>query len=71
VRAEITGSGDELVITLNADELPVQASDASLRVTLPASAGSIADGVLEMTGQPPVPGEPRTVRTVHVRLTAA
>ena len=68
MKAEITGSGDELTITLDAGELPMRANDASLRAKLPESAGPIADGVLAMIGQPPEPGEPKTIRVVHVRL---
>lgn len=69
MRAEITGDGDELTVTLDADELPLAATDASLKATLPESAGSIADGVLAMIGGPPVPGDPRKIRVVHVRMT--
>ena len=47
MKVEITGSGDELTSwTLAADELPLAATDASLRVKPPASAGPICDGVL-------------------------
>jgi hypothetical protein len=69
MRAEITGDGDELTVTLDADELPLAATDASLRTKLPESAGSIADGVLSMIGGPPVPGDPRKIRVIHVRMT--
>jgi len=69
VKAEITDSGDELTITLDAADLPVTATDRALRVKLPSSAGDIADGILGMIGQPPEPGEPRKIRVVHVRLT--
>ena len=69
MKAEITGSGDELIISLDAAELPVPATDTSLRATLPGCAGDIADGILAMIGQPPQPGEPRAVRVVHVRMT--
>ena len=69
MKAEIAGDGDELTVTLDAAELPLAASDDSLRVKLPGSASSIADGVLGMIGEPPVPGDPRKIKVVHVRLT--
>jgi hypothetical protein len=69
MKAEITGSGDELVITLDAADLPLAATDQALRVKLPASAPGIADGILDMLASPPAPGEARPVRIVHVRLT--
>lgn len=69
MKAEITGDGDELCITLDADELPLAATDASLRAKLPESAGSICDGVLGMLGEPPQPGEAKRIRVVHVRMT--
>jgi hypothetical protein len=68
MKAEITGDGDELTVTLAADELPLAATDASLKAKLPESAGPIADGVLAMLGGPPVPGDPRKIRVIHVRL---
>lgn len=69
MRAEITADAPgELVISLPADELPVAATDASLKVKLPENAAGIADGVLAMLGQAPEPGEAKTVHTVHVRL---
>ena len=69
VKAEIVPQGqDELVITLDTSELPLAASDAALKVKLPENAAGIADGVLSMIGQAPVPGDPRPVRVVHVRL---
>ena len=68
MKAEITGSGDELTISLDASELPVIASDDSLRAKLPENAAGIADGVMAMISQPPQPGEPKAVRTVHVRM---
>ncbi len=69
MKAEITGSGDELTVTLDASELPMAATDASLKAKLPESAGSIADGVLAMIGAPPVAGDPRRIRVIHVRMT--
>jgi hypothetical protein len=71
MKAELTGDGHELVITLNTDELPVAASDSSLRGKLPGSALGIADGIMDMIGQPPEPGEPRAIRVVRVRLVRA
>ncbi len=71
MKAEITGDGDELTITLAADELPLAATDASLKAKLPESAGSIADGVLAMIGEAPVPGDPRKIHVIHVRLVRA
>ncbi|HLM90228.1 MAG TPA: hypothetical protein VK284_14630 [Streptosporangiaceae bacterium] len=69
MKAEITGQGDELTITLDAAELPgVTPSDASMRAKLPEAAGGIASGILAMIGAPPEPGEAKTVRVVHVRL---
>lgn len=69
MKAEIVPQGqDELVITLDTSELPLAASDAALKVKLPENAAGIADGVLSMIGQAPVPGDPRPVRVVHVRL---
>lgn len=69
MKAEITGDGDELTVTLDAGELPLAATDASLRAKLPESAGPIADGVLSMIGERPVPGDPRKIRVIHVRMT--
>lgn len=68
MKAEITGSGDELTITLDAGELPIIATDRSLQASLPESASGIADGILAMIGQPPQPGEAKTIRVVTVRL---
>lgn len=69
MKAEIApGDGDELVITLNTDELPMVTTDRALRDALPSSAASIADGILAMISQAPEPGQPRAVRVVTVRL---
>lgn len=68
MKAEITGDGDELTVTLDASELPLAATDASLRLKLPGSAGPICDGVLGMLGEKPEPGEAKKIRVVHVRL---
>ena len=69
MKAEITGSGDELTITLDAGELPITATDRALRAQLPGSASGIADGILGMISQPPgPPGEPSVIRVVTVRL---
>ncbi len=70
MRAEVTGSGDELVIELRAADLPggEDISPASLRKGLASTAGDVAAGILQMLGQPQPPGEPRQVRAVTVRL---
>ena len=72
MKAELTGGGHELTITLDTDELPVVVTDAgmaALRANLPGTAPGIADGVLDMITSPPEPGEPRAIRVVRVRLT--
>jgi len=50
MKAEITGSGDELIVSLPVEELPGAASDQSLRLKLPGSAPDITSGVLGMIG---------------------
>lgn len=68
MKAELAGSGDELTITIDAADLPLDATDRALALKLPANAGDLAEGILGMVGQPPKPGDPTVVRTVHVRL---
>lgn len=68
MKAELGASGDELTITLDADELGLAASGRALAMKLPGNAGGIADGIMGMIGQPPVPGDPAKIRVVHVRL---
>jgi hypothetical protein len=68
VKAEITGDGHELVVTIDVSELTVTATDQGLRAKLPSSAPGIATGVVDMLTPRPEPGEPRPVRIVRVRL---
>lgn len=53
---------------MDAGELPVAATDEGLPAGLPENAAGIADGVMNMLGQPPQPGDPVPVRVVHVRM---
>ena len=55
--------------SLDIEELPFDATGRALRARLPGSAPSIADGVIGMLAERPRSGEPRTITTVHVRLT--
>jgi hypothetical protein len=68
VKAEISRGTGELVITLDADDLPFSATDNSLKARLPGAAGDISEGILSMLGDPPGPGETVRVRVVRVRL---
>ena len=72
MKAEITaGSPDELIVSLDATDLPGGASvtDQSLKAGLPGAAPGIAAGILDMVGQPPEAGDPRRVSVVTVRVT--
>ncbi len=72
MRIEVTaGSPDELVVSLDAAEIPGGAwiTDASLKDSLPGAAPGIADGVLGIVGRPPEAGDPRRVAVVTVRVT--
>jgi hypothetical protein len=67
VRAEV--SGDELLITLDAAELPDRASERALAARLPRSAHEIATEVVRMLDTPKAARVPVTVRSVTVKLT--
>jgi hypothetical protein len=66
VRAEV--SGDELLITLDAAELPDKATARALAARLPRSAHDIAAEVVRMLDTPKPAAVPVTVRSVTVRL---
>ncbi len=66
MRAEV--SGDELLITIDAGELPGKATARSLTARLPRSAHDIASEVVRMLEAPKPAGVPVTVRAVSVRL---
>jgi hypothetical protein len=66
MRAEV--SGDELLITLDAAELPDKPSERALAARLPRSAQEIATEVVRMLDTPKAVGVPMTVRAVTVRL---
>lgn len=68
MKAEISGDGHELTVTLDVAELPFLASDRSLAARLPRSAAGIGAGILDMLSERPEPGEARPVRIVRVRL---
>ena len=67
MRAEV--SGDELLITLDAGELPDRVSERALAARLPRSAQEIATEVVRMLDTPKAAGVPVTVRSVTVKLT--
>jgi len=66
MRAEV--SGDELLITIDADELAGKATARSLTARLPRSAHDIAAEVVRMLEAPKPADVPVTVRAVTVRL---
>lgn len=71
MKAEIApGSGDELVVSLAAEDIPGGAdrSAASLQATLPRTAGQFAEGILAMLAAPQEPGAARRVSAVTVRI---
>ncbi len=71
VHVQVTGTGNELVIDLPVESLPIRADDATLRVRLPENAAGIAGGLLESVSAPQAPRDPRVIRIVRVRLTRA
>jgi hypothetical protein len=66
VRVDVTG--DELLITIDADELPSQADTRGLAARLPANASGIAAEVVKMLDAPKPAREPAVVRSVTVQL---
>jgi hypothetical protein len=66
MRAEV--SGDELVVTIDAGELPFRATARSLAARLPGTASDIAAETLSMLDAPKAASGPVTVRAVTVRL---
>jgi hypothetical protein len=66
MRAEV--DGDELLITLDAAELPGKATARALAARLPRSAHEIATEVVRMLDTPKDERDPVTVRSVTVRL---
>jgi hypothetical protein len=66
VRADV--SGDELLITLDAAELPSKATARALAARLPRSAHEIAAEVVWLLDTPKGDRDPVTVRSVTVRL---
>jgi hypothetical protein len=66
MRAEVTG--DELLITIDAAELPGKATARSLAARLPRSAHDIAEEVVRLLDAPKPAGVPVTVRAVTVKL---
>jgi len=66
MRAEI--HGDELVVTLDADELRTRATVQSLAARLPRSAHDIAAEVVRQLEVPKGASEPATICSVTVKL---
>jgi hypothetical protein len=66
MRADV--SGDELLITLDAAELPGRTTARALAARLPRSAHEIADEVIRMLDTPQCDRDPVTVRAVTVKL---
>jgi hypothetical protein len=66
MRADV--SGDELLITIDADELPGKTTARGLAARLPRSAHDIATEVVRILEAPKPAGVPVTVRAVTVRL---
>lgn len=66
MRAEV--HGDELLITIDVDELPYRADARSLAARLPANAAGIASAVTKMLAAPQAAREPAAVRSVTVQL---
>jgi hypothetical protein len=67
MRVEVV-SGDELLITIDADELPGKATARALAAKLPRSASGIAAEVVKLLDAPKPAGVPVTVRAVTVKL---
>lgn len=66
MRAEV--SGDELLITMDAAELPRQVDSRTLAARLPRSAHAIAAEVVRLLDTPKDARPPVTVRAVTVQL---
>lgn len=66
MRAEVRG--DELLVVIDAAELPRQADSRALAARLPRSAHEIAAEVVRMLDTPKPAGTPVTVRSVTVKL---